>query len=60
MMVSEFIAMQCFPSQDEILGAFTTEGRPLREDCDPWRLPRFVCGWHWKTNDELRALLAAA
>jgi len=26
---------------------------------DRWALPRSVCRWHWKTPDELEALLEA-
>jgi Polysaccharide deacetylase len=31
---------------------------PVTEASDRWNLPRFICGWHWKTPDELRAILA--
>lgn len=56
--VSDYLADQCFPAQDQLLAAFTTAGAPLLEDADIWRLPRLVCGWHWKSADDLGALLS--
>jgi peptidoglycan/xylan/chitin deacetylase (PgdA/CDA1 family) len=56
--VSEFIASEYFPRQANYLGACGTDPRPLRADSDPWRLPRYVCGWHWKGAEELGRLLA--
>jgi len=32
---------------------------PVTMDSDRWNLPRYICGWHWKTLDELRAILEA-
>jgi len=26
---------------------------------DRWNLPRYICGWHWKTQEELRRILAS-
>ena len=56
--VSEFLANQFFPAQQAILGAVTTDGRPVLEDCNVWQVPRYVCGWHWKSNEELGRVLA--
>ena len=42
------------------LAAFTTEPGHVREDSPRWRLPRFVCGDHWKSPGELGAILADA
>lgn len=57
--VSDYLADEWLPAQDEVLAAFTTVDRPLEEGADLWRLPRYVCGWHWKSNDELRAIVSA-
>jgi peptidoglycan/xylan/chitin deacetylase (PgdA/CDA1 family) len=57
--VSDFLAGHYLPAQDDVLAAFTTEGRPLEAGSDIWRLPRYVCGWHWKSNEELRAVLSS-
>lgn len=32
---------------------------PVTLASDRWNLPRYICGWHWKTPEELRAILAA-
>jgi peptidoglycan/xylan/chitin deacetylase (PgdA/CDA1 family) len=57
--VSEYLANEYLPAQKEIRAAFTTEDRPLLENADIWRLPRFVCGWHWKSNDDLEGILSS-
>ena len=56
--VSDYLADEWLPAQDEVLAAFTTEDRPLEAGADLWRLPRYVCGWHWKSHDELRAIVS--
>jgi peptidoglycan/xylan/chitin deacetylase (PgdA/CDA1 family) len=58
--VSDFIADTYLPKQVRYLGAVTTEPRPLDASCDPWRIPRYVCGRDWKTGDELEYLLTSA
>jgi len=57
--VSDYLADEWLPAQDEVLAAFTTVDQPLEADADPWRLPRYVCGWHWKSHDALRAIVSA-
>lgn len=57
--VSDYLADEYFPAQSETWAAFTTEARPLVEGADLWRLPRFVCGWHWKSAAELEAILSS-
>jgi peptidoglycan/xylan/chitin deacetylase (PgdA/CDA1 family) len=37
--------------------ALTTHADFLTEGSDRWKVPRFVCGWHWKNPDELRNIL---
>ncbi len=56
--VSEFIANEYLPGQKHYWAAFTTEARPLHEDCNIWQLPRYVCGWNWKSAEELGKLLS--
>ena len=41
-----------------VLAAFGTQGEVLTEASYRWHLPRFVCGQHWKTPDDLRNLLS--
>jgi peptidoglycan/xylan/chitin deacetylase (PgdA/CDA1 family) len=33
---------------------------PVTRDSERWNLPRYVCGWHWKSPLELRAILGEA
>ena len=56
--VSEYLATEHLPRQRETWAAFGAEPRALRADSDPWRLPRYVCGYHWKSNEELLRLMA--
>ncbi len=56
--VSDYLADEYLPAQHEILGAVTAEATPLTERSNPWRLPRYICGWNWKSNDDLVAILA--
>jgi peptidoglycan/xylan/chitin deacetylase (PgdA/CDA1 family) len=56
--VSEYLAGEYLPAQDDVVAAFTTEPRPWTAECDRWRVPRYVCGWHWKTPGDLEHLLA--
>ena len=60
---NDFLAADYLPRRRLDIGvdaAFTTEPRPVRADDSAYRLPRYVCGQHWKHPDELAAILAAA
>ena len=55
-----FLAEEYFPEHGARIGvdaAFTSKCAPMTEASDRWRLPRLTCGQHWKSPDELRALL---
>lgn len=41
----------------KLLAAFTTEPRPVTPHAPRFELPRYVCGWHWKSEADLLALL---
>jgi len=34
--------------------------QPVTEHSERWNLPRYVCGWHWKSPEELEAILREA
>lgn len=55
--VSEFLACDYFPRQRECIGAFATVPEAIHAQSDAWRLPRYVCGWHWQRSDDLAKLL---
>ena len=40
-----------------LLAAFGTQGETAHAGSDPWEMPRYVCGWHWRSPDGLRELL---
>jgi hypothetical protein len=40
-----------------LLAAFGVQGEAMHAGSDRWQLPRFVCGWHWKTPVALQELL---
>lgn len=40
--------------------AFGDGATPVTALSDRWNLPRYVCGWHWKSSQELRTLLTSA
>jgi len=57
---NRYLVDEYFPLHGERIGvdaAFTSGGEPITETSNRWRLPRYTCGQHWKTPDELGALL---
>jgi len=60
---SEYLSEQYLPQNGASLGllaAFTTEPTYLTRDSHIWRIPRFVCGDHWKSTGELAHILSQA
>lgn len=58
--VPEYLQRDYFPNRMAEHGmdaAFGDAGAALTEHTDRWNIPRYVCGWHWKSLDELRAIL---
>ncbi len=60
--VNEFLSRDYLPRQalstsPFVKAAFGTEAGRIRANSDRWNLPRYVCGWHWKSSDELVQLL---
>lgn len=58
--VSPYLANEYFPREVDAHGlraAFTTEPAPLDGARDRWRLPRFVCGEHWRSEDAFADIL---
>jgi peptidoglycan/xylan/chitin deacetylase (PgdA/CDA1 family) len=56
---SDFLAREYFPHEatHRVRAAFTTEPAPVNAGCDPWRIPRFVFGAHWRTPGDFERLL---
>ena len=43
-----------------VRAAFSTEPAPVTRDANRWWIPRYVCGHHWKSGDELQSILCDA
>ena len=41
------------------IAAFTGIPGPVHEACDRWLLPRYICGKHWRSTEELAAIVLA-
>lgn len=54
---NDFLVRDYLPRQNTVIGAFTTEPKPITESTGIWEIPRFVCGDSWKTSENLRTLL---
>jgi len=61
--VNEYLRAEYFPNYVQAHGmqaAFGDGATPITLDSDRWNLPRYICGHHWKSPDELRAILGDA
>jgi len=58
--VNDYLLHDYFPLHREEHGmdaAFGAGAVPVTADSDVWNLPRYICGWHWKESNDLRAIL---
>ena len=61
--VNDYLRTEYFPQMHNAHGmraAFGDSAQPLTERSDRWAVPRYICGWHWKSPQELRAILGEA
>lgn len=59
---SDYLKNVYFPNhgtKHKTLAAFSTEPGYLTEDANPFFLPRYICGYHWKTKRALIDILQA-
>ena len=59
--VADYLRTDYFPncgSEHGMLAAMGDGAEPVTEFSDRWDLPRYICGWHWKSPDVLRGILA--
>jgi peptidoglycan/xylan/chitin deacetylase (PgdA/CDA1 family) len=57
-----YLAEEYLPRDGRAMGlraAFTTEPEVIDGAQSVWRLPRFTCGHHWRSPEELAAILVA-
>lgn len=58
--VSSYLKESFFPEHGNrigINGALSTAGKPVDNECCIWDIPRFVCGYHWKSSADFSTLL---
>jgi len=55
---NEFLVEEYFQARSEwFQAAFTTEATPVTHASHRWKMPRYVCGDHWKNPVELASIL---
>lgn len=58
--VNDYLRTEYFPQHQSAHGmraAFGDGATPVTQESERWNLPRYICGWHWKSPQELRAIL---
>ncbi|MGB8376870.1 MAG: polysaccharide deacetylase family protein [Rhodanobacteraceae bacterium] len=58
--VSDYLHDEYLPerrAEHGIEAAFSDGAEPIHEASDRWLLPRYICGWHWKSPGELESIL---
>lgn len=58
--VNDYLRLEYFPHVENAHGmraAFGGGAAPVTIASDRWNLPRYICGWHWKSPEQLRAIL---
>ena len=61
--VNDYLRTDYFPrhvSEHGMRAAFGDGAVPVDESSDRWNLPRYICGHHWKSAQELRSILEQA
>ena len=59
-LLEEYLPQQARGDQPFVTAAFSTEPTPVTRASNRWQIPRYVCGYHWKSVDELKAILRDA
>ena len=49
-----------FGDEHGMQAAFGDGAQPVTMHADRWNLPRYICGWHWKSPEALHAILREA
>lgn len=60
---NDYLRQEYFPQYENVhrmRAAFGDGATPATMHSDRWNLPRYICGWHWKSPDELREILRGA
>ena len=46
-----------FQAEHGMVAAMGDGAQPVTMSSDRWNLPRYICGWHWKSPEALRSIL---
>jgi hypothetical protein len=60
---NDYLCREYFAQYETVHGmraAFGDGATPVTPSSDRWNLPRYICGHHWKSPDQLRAILRGA
>ena len=60
---TDYLIREYFPNyavEHRVLAAFSTAGDYATRGATRWNIPRFMCGLHWKSPDELEKILRGA
>lgn len=58
--IPDYLRDKYFPQFTDAHGMLAAMGDgavPVTIESDRWNLPRYVCGWHWKSSEALRGIL---
>ncbi len=61
--VADYLRDEYFPQFADAHGMLAAVGdgaTPVTADSNRWNLPRYICGWHWKSPEALRGILQAS
>lgn len=61
--VNDYLRADWLPRRGATLGldaAFGDGATPATVDTDRWNVPRYICGWHWKSPEGLAQILRDA
>ena len=59
--VNDYLPNQYFPQNPSVArAAFGDGAQPVTLQTSRWNVPRYICGWHWKSPDALAAILRDA
>lgn len=59
-LLDEYLPAQAGRADAFVYAAFSTEPGPVTRDSGRWWIPRYVCGHHWKSPEQLQDILLEA
>ncbi|MEO8386287.1 MAG: polysaccharide deacetylase family protein [Betaproteobacteria bacterium] len=59
-LLEEYLPQQAKCDLPFVTAAFSTEPIPVTSVTNRWKIPRYVCGHHWKSAGDLKAILRDA